>query len=296
MPQQLRHDRARFGDSSPKRRGRPIVVVLAVALAALLAGSAPDVAVSGQAETRIVPPIHRMMYLPDDRDRRIADAKDVLVAGCMAGQGLDYTPQVENVTGDGTLAALRPFGLESLENIAAEPLPPEPVRGERYALALFGDPDLRMVARGERLEISWPATGCQADAEHRLLGDQRQRASELRLRFYDGERDAREQLDRDPVFVALNAGWRTCVNRLGIDAPDPAELLSLLPADANLATDSAVRADLRCKQESGYLNTAYARLAFLQQHWLDAHGDLIGEWLALRQRQDTVALQVLNSR
>ncbi len=296
MPQQLRHARARFGDSSPKRRLRPVVVVLAVALSALLAGSASDVAVSGRAEARIVPPINRMMYQPDDRDRRIADAKDVLVAGCMAGQGLDYTPQVEHVTGDETLAALRPFGLESLENIAAEPLPPEPVRDERYTRALFGDPDRRMVARGERLEISWPATGCQADAEHRLLGDRRQRASELRLRLYDGERDAREQLDRDPVFVAVNAGWRKCMNRRGIDAPDPADLLSALPADTNFATDPAARADLKCKQETGYLHTAYARLAFLQQQWLDTHGELIGEWLALRQRQDTVARQVLGSR
>ncbi|MEU4254486.1 hypothetical protein AB0F15_44565, partial [Amycolatopsis sp. NPDC026612] len=287
--------RARERAQSPKRRVRPIVVVLAVALAALLAGSTSDVAVSGRAETRIVPPINRMMYRPDDRDRRIADAKDVLVAGCMAGQGLDYTPQVEHVTGDEALAALRPFGLESLENIGAEPLPPEPVRDERYARALFGDPDRRMVAHGERLEISWPATGCQADAEHRLLGDQRQRASELRLRLYDGERDAKEQLDRDRDFVAINVSWRKCMNRRGIDAPDPADLLSALPADTNLATDPAARADLQCKQETGYLHTAYARLAFLQQQWLDAHGELIGEWLALRQRQDTVARQVLGS-
>lgn len=161
---------------------------------------------------------------------------------------------------------------------------------------MFGDPGQRMEVRSERLAISWPATGCQADSEHHLLGDQRQRASELRLRLYDGERGAREQLDRDPAFAAASERWRRCVNRLGFDAPNPGELLGGLPGDTDLATDPAVRADLRCKRETGYLDTAYARLAELQQDWLDAHADLVGEWLALRQRQDAVARQVLGSR
>ncbi len=52
-------------------------------------------------------------------------------------------------------------------------------------------------------------------------------------------------------------------------------------------------ADVRCKRETGYLDTAYARLAVLQQNWLDAHADLVAEWLALRQRQYTEARQVL---
>ncbi|HEU5472931.1 MAG TPA: hypothetical protein VFV67_19985 [Actinophytocola sp.] len=296
MPQQLNHDRARSGGSPPGRHVRAIAATLAAGLTALLlSGSAPHVA-TGQADTRVVPPMYRMMYVPDDQDRRISEAREVLVTNCMAAHGLSYATHVEDITEAEALAALQPFGLESLDDLTTEPAPAEPVHSEEYARVLFGDPDQRMVARGERLEISSPGTGCLADAEYRLLGDQRQRASELRLRLYDGERDARERLDRDPAFLAATQRWRTCVNRFGIDAANPGDLLDKLPDDVVAATDPALRADLRCKRETGYLDTAYARLAELQDDWLTAHADLTGEWLALRQRQDHVARQVLGPR
>jgi hypothetical protein len=300
MSQQLTHGHGRSGgDQPPERRPHSVIAVLptvfVAVLAALLTGSAAHVGATGQARPRIVPPIYRMVYLPNDQDRRIAEAKDRLVADCMAAHGLSYTAHVEDVTEDEALAALRPFGLESLDDATIKPLPAEPVHNEQYARVLFGDPNQRMVARGERLEISWPATGCQADSEYRLLGDQRQRASELRLRLYDGERDAREELDQDRAFIAANERWRTCVRRLGFDAPNPGDLLSGLPSDTDLANNPAARTDLHCKQQTGYLDTAYTRLAVLQQDWMDAHPDLVDQWLALRKKQDAVAQQVLAS-
>lgn len=193
-------------------------MLAAVALA--LPGSIPHVTAAMRTETPIVPPLYRMLYAPTEANERIDTAKNTLIADCMAAHGLTYTPHVEHVTEQQALAALRPFGLENLDTLTTEPPPAETNHSEEYARVLFGDPNKRMVARGERLEVSWPATGCQADAEHRMLGRERQRASELRLRLYDGERDAREQLDRDPVFAGANTRWRTCVNRVRVDAPD----------------------------------------------------------------------------
>ncbi|MFS8099190.1 hypothetical protein LFM09_18855 [Lentzea alba] len=278
MPEQL------IRTSAPRPHA---VVVLVIALVALLSGSAP------QADARVVPPMFRMMYLPDDQDRSIAEARDSLIAACMAAHGHSYSVQVDDITEAEALAALRPFGLESLENLMPEPQPAEAVQGEDYARALFGDPGQRVKANGERLGMTLPATGCQADAERRLLGDQRLRALELRLRLYDGERDAREQLDRDPAFVAATERWRRCVSGFGVDARTPDELLSALSGDADLAAEPAVRADVRCKHVTGYLGTAYARLAACQQNWLDEHADLVAEWRALRQRQHAVAQRVL---
>lgn len=294
MPQQLNHDRVRSGGvAPPERPRRPIAAVVIVVLAALLSGSAPRVVSTGQAGTRVIPPMFRMLYLPDGQERRITEARDALITRCMAAHGHNYSAQVQDITEDEALAALRPFGLESLENLATGPAPAEPVHSEEYARVLFGDPGRRVQAQGQRLGVSLPADGCQADAEHHLLGDQRQRALELRLRIYDGERDAREQLDHDPLFVAATQRWSECVSRFGVDARTPGDLLGARPGDTDLATDPAVRADVRCKRETGYLDTAYARLAVLQQNWLDAHADLVAEWRALRQRQHTAALQVL---
>lgn len=296
MHQQLADDRDRSGDQpSPERRARrvaPVVAALAV-MALALPGSVPRETAAVRAETPTVPPLYRMLYAPTEANERIDTAKNTLIADCMAAHGLTYTPHVEHVTEQEALAALRPFGLESADAITPEPPPSEANHSAEYARALFGDPDKRMVARGQRLEVSWPATGCQADAERRLLGDKRQRASELRLRLYDGERDTREQLDRDPVFAGANARWRACVNRARVDAPNPTALLSALPEDTDIAHDAAVRADLLCKRETGYLVVAYARLAGIQQDWLDAHAGMVDEWLLLRRHQDVVARHVL---
>ncbi|MFC6088806.1 hypothetical protein [Saccharothrix lopnurensis] len=123
MPQQLNHGHTRSGGHAPPERRPPFLVpALAVVLVALLSGSAAHVAAPER--TRVVPPFHRMMYLPDEQDRRIARAKDALVVDCTAARGLSYTPDVVDVTEDEALAALRPFGLESPEVTEAEPLPP----------------------------------------------------------------------------------------------------------------------------------------------------------------------------
>jgi hypothetical protein len=50
---------------------------------------------------------------------------------------------------------------------------------------------------------------------------------------------------------------------------------------------------VRCKSDTGYLRTAYTRLAVVQQAWLDAHPAALATWRSLMQRQDGVARDVL---
>jgi hypothetical protein len=290
-------ERDRRGDDlSPGGRAlrrAAAVVALVVGMAGGLSASVPGSAVTSQPHVRAVPPLYGLVYVVSESDQRIDTAKRTLIAACMASHGLTYAPYVENVTGDRALAELRPFGLETLNGVTTDPPPPEPVHDEEYSRALFGDPDQQVVARGARLELSAPATGCIAEAEYRLLGADRVHGTEIRLKLYDGERDTREQLDNDKAFIAANSRWRACMNRAGIDAPSPTELLHALPSDTDIATHPATSADVGCKRETDYLTTAYARLAALQQAWMDTHRDVVTEWIELRHRQDVVAQQVL---
>ncbi|HEY0640835.1 MAG TPA: hypothetical protein VGD67_24655 [Pseudonocardiaceae bacterium] len=269
------------------------LAVAGAGVAGLLTASAPPQEAAAQA--RAVPPIHRLVYVITEADRRITEARHRLIAECVAAQGLAYTARAETVTGDQALAELRPFGLEHLEGVTSTAVPPEtPAADERLARALFGDPERRVVARGERLEVSLPAEGCQAEAENRLLGpENRVRATEVRLRLYDGEREAREQVDDDAALRRATAAWRSCLAGLGFDAPDPVRLLATLPPDADVRTHPATAADVRCKRRTGYLDVAYERLAARQQAWLDAHPGLADEWRALRHRQAVVAAVIL---
>lgn len=292
-------DGAHSDPTSPGGRRLRWAAAIVVALATgVLTSSAPAAEPREPLVTldqlRELPPIYGLIYRLGDADRRISTAKQELIRACMAAQGLAYVPHIEQVTRQQALAALKPFGPETLGAPAPAASPQEVPADDRHARALFGDPDRQVVARGERLEVSAPADGCIAEAEHRLLGDARVRGTELRLRLFDGERDAREQLDRDLAFGVANERWRACMREAGVDAADPLQLFGTLPPETDVAAHPAIRADIACKASTGYLVAGYTRLAALQQAWLDAHRGIAEEWTDLRHHQDTVAIQVLN--
>ena len=271
-----------------------MLAVLVAGIAGLAVASAPvppsAAVASVPAAASGLPPIYALLDVRNDVDRRIAEAKRVLITACMADQGFRYVEAAEGEADDG----LRLFGLESPADVAADrPLTEPPGQGEAYQRALFGDPDRQVVATGARVAVSRPATGCLADAERRLLGERRLARMQLRMTLFDAERDTREQLDGDPEFRAATERWRVCVRGAGVAAADPLRLLADLPGDADLRSHPAVVADLRCKAETGYLRTSYGRLSAIQQAWLDANPAVAEGWNALRQRQYAAARQVL---
>jgi hypothetical protein len=259
----------------------------------------PTIAAANLTELHRLPPIYALYASAStESSQRIALAQQRLAIACMARLGFSYRPARLATSQELAADDPAPFGLESI-NLAdaggAGETPTEDPAGkdERYGRALFGDPKKGVTARGARLSVARPATGCLADAERRLLGDQRVRWIQLHILLFEAEQDARELLNRDPEFRAVNSRWQDCMRRAGIQAPDPQQLARARPAGIDLHTDPASLADVRCKAETRYLATGYGRLAAMQRQRLDADRSVLRDWQSLLRRQDLVAHEVL---
>ncbi|MFD5648672.1 hypothetical protein [Streptomyces sp. NPDC127039] len=242
-------------------------------------------------------PFHGLLRAPSDATRRAHEAEQRLVAACMADRGFSYTPAPAATDDSGTGSA--PFGPEPhgtpVDAGQPVPQPSEQPRDADFTRALYGDPDRRISAHNEAIEVTRPATGCLAEAQEHLLGKAgRVRDLSLRLVLDQGERDALRDLGEDAAQRAVTARWQTCMAERGITAENPARLTAELPPGTGTGHPS-VRADLACKKRTGYLERAYARLAATQRHWLDAHPEPVAEWRTLRRNEDAAARRVLSS-
>ncbi|WP_089105217.1 hypothetical protein [Streptomyces hyaluromycini] len=240
-------------------------------------------------------PFYPLLHAPSERQWRIDEAERQLAITCMADRGYRYAPAAISRPSEATVDHPLPFGLESLATAAAAPGPAASEKQESKAFfaALYGSDDRRISARGKTIKVSWPATGCQALAEKRLLGSQRLRWLQVTIQLGEGEQQARKNLDKDPAFRAADARWARCMRAAGVETDDPVRLLNSLPRDTDFATSPVAKADIRCKSDTDYLRTAYTRLAVVQRAWLDAHPAVLATWRSLMQRQDRVAREVL---
>jgi len=68
-----------------------------------------------------------------------------------------------------------------------------------------------------------------------------------------------------------------------------------MPADADIRSSPATQADMRCKDQTGCLATAYRRLAAVQQKQLDEDPSLLADWRSLERRQDIIAQAILRA-
>ncbi|MFF9485060.1 hypothetical protein [Streptomyces sp. NPDC014676] len=243
-------------------------------------------------------PLHGLLHATTDASRRVHEAEGRLTTACMAAHGFRYDPAPMAPEGFGTSPSL--FGVETLDGPdgtgAPEPLPSERPRDEEFDQALYGDPDQRISARNKVLEVTRPATGCLAEAQTRLLGEGgRIRDLTLRMRLDQGERDTLRDLEKDPAFRAAEARWRACAERAGVTAGNPRELAAGLPLGTDPATHPSVRADVECKERTGYLERAYTRLAAVQERWVEENRKPVAEWKALRLRETRAAGQVLDT-
>lgn len=281
----LSNNSARPGDQrSPGHRARFVVrVAVALAVASTLVAAAPRPVPQGTE-----PPIYAMVYRVSAAAERISAAHNGLVADCMARLGFTHTVTPGPLSGTEERPA--PFGLESLDVPAEATFAEDPGRAtDAYLRALYGPPGDRITAKGKRITVSRPASGCVADAERRLLGDGRVRWIQLRILLFEAEDDALKRLNRDQAYTELNSRWQRCLRQAGFDWPDPLRLLGDLPKDTDIRTHPATNADVRCKHETGYLTTAYTRLSVLQQEVLDEDPSIVADWTALFTHQDNAA-------
>ncbi|MGJ5893920.1 hypothetical protein ACSCBZ_18455 [Streptomyces niveiscabiei] len=243
-------------------------------------------------------PFFGILYARTASEVQVAEAQRQLGIDCMTRHGFSYRPAP--VAGAAGPVQDRPtaFGLESLtapRPAVSSPAPTEESPDPAFTRALFGDPDERISAAGKTIRVSRPADGCLAEAEKRLLGADRLRWLQLRIQLGDGEKEARQQLDKDPRFRTATDRWRRCLHTAGYDHKDPVALMYSLPRGTDPARSPLVRADLRCKQDTDYLTTAYTRLEAAQTTWLRQHSTLLTEWKTLQLRRQDNARQVLGT-
>ncbi|MEU2232086.1 hypothetical protein [Streptomyces vietnamensis] len=287
---------------------RALAVGMALTAAAGCSGSTgtpPDTAAKPAVEpARLtalhrLPPITGLLFTPHLRS---AEAQQKTAIACMAGRGFRYVPVPPSKSPDGADERPQPFGLES----SAPPRPtapsPEtpPASGSpestaAYRLALFGAENKRVTAKGLRLSVSRPGEGCLAEAETRVLGDGRMRWLQVRILLFEAQEQARKDVEKDPEFRAATTRWRECMDRNKVKAQDPVQVQNSLRSAEARRTSPVAAADLRCKAETGYLTTAYNRLAAAQQRWLDQHPDVGDDWKKLSARQNKAAGEVLGT-
>ncbi|WP_405972188.1 hypothetical protein OG496_22570 [Streptomyces sp. NBC_00988] len=276
------------------------VAVIACAAWVFVGRSGPSAPAAGPSEPDIARlsadlPFYALLHAPSERQWRIAEAERRLAVTCMAAHGHRYTPAAIPRPSAATADHPLPFGLESLTSDTAGPAPAasEQQESKAFLAALYGPADRRISAKGKSIKVTWPAEGCQAEAEKRLLGSERARWLQVSIELGEGEQQARKNLDKDPDFRAADARWAHCMRVAGVETDDPVNLLASLPRDTDFATSPVAKADTRCKSDTDYLRTAYTRLAVVQQAWLDAHPAVLTTWRSLMKRQDSVARGVL---
>ena len=247
-----------------------------------------------------LPPIYARVYTWSASGQRISLAQQRLATACMAQHGFRYQPAPPATAEDMAHDNPMPFGLESVESLTSpsttgtSAAPTEdPTKSAKYSRALLGDPTRLITARGAQLTVSRPATGCLAEAEQRLLGTGRARWIQLRILLFEAEQESLRQVNNDPGFRAVNARWQQCMHKAGFSWSDPQQLLNGLPRTTDLRTHPATRADVRCKNETGYLAVAYPRLAAVQQGLLNKDPKVLADWTTLLLRQDRAAQRVL---
>lgn len=249
-----------------------------------------------------LPPVTDRVFAWTDVHYRGAEAQRRYAIDCMARQGFRYSPPATPAAGSGEDEDQRPrpFGRETAPSTArpteappAErpPKPGSPEASPAYAKALFGDEAKRVTAVGAKgMKVTRPGNGCLADAEKRVLGDGRMRWLQVRIMLFEAQEQARADVEKDPAFRNATGRWRQCMERAGFPGQRDPLGLPRVPSDAVL------KADLRCKSETGYLTTAYTRLAAVQQRWLDANPAVTKDWTALLARQDKTSREVLAGR
>ncbi|WP_093873968.1 hypothetical protein [Streptomyces sp. TLI_105] len=242
-----------------------------------------------------LPPVTGMLFTSQ---LRAARAQQKIAVACMAERGYRYDPAPPSESAD---ERPQPFGLESAAPRRATPsAPPEtppkpgsPESTDAYARALFGAEAERVTARGARLSVSRPGEGCLAEAETRLLGDGRMRWLQVRILLFEAQEETRRDVEKDAEFRTATTRWRECMDRARVKAEDPVRVQRSLRSEADRRSSPVAAADLRCKAETGYLTTAYHRLAAVQQRWLDEHPDVGRDFEKLSVRQSRAAGGVL---
>jgi hypothetical protein len=282
------------GRFTSRAAGVLAVTALVAVVAAVATRSAPGSSAAGRPPQHRPPPINAI-YETTPATHRVALAEHILTTACMTRQGYGYRAAPPSAG----QAAQRPtpFGYETLPAAAGTSAPPAGEPGTEdpaYERALHGDPAKRLAVEVDGMRVSGPGEGCIAEAKQRLLGDRRARWMQLQIVLFQIQDRAVRRMPEDSRFRAATDRWRACVREHGFAWANPLEVQRDMPVNADPRTDPGTRADLECKQDTGYLTDAYASLADAQRRELGDEPNALTEWQGLLRRQEEAATAVLN--
>ena len=272
----------------------PLTVLFVLTVAACGQASRPTAVLPQQ--QRVSPPITAALYAVGDIDKVVNGAEQILIAACMRQHGQTYLGTGAVSVGDEDVP--RPFGLEDLTLAGIDTQQAEG-RGEKhesaaYGKALYGDESARTTVTGNNgFTVSKPGNGCLADAETRLLGADRNKLTGLRIKLKEASENATSRMFRDSKFLDAQRKWSKCMKSAGFKITDPTQVLGTLTS-ASLPSQPIAVADVHCKENTGFLSTAYARFAAVQQAELDQQPGLLEHWKQVTESEKNSARDVLS--
>lgn len=294
------------------RRAAIATLGLALSLGACVPDRAADRSLTR--DVGAVPPIEAMQREQRSSQSLIGTAHERVIGDCMARAGFDYAALAASRPSDSwptEVTRSYPFGFESQADVPDLSAPvdhgssgdgPLPQGGDptAWSLALLGTEEDRITYKtGSGVEVGRPGSGCIAEADRALYGDEGVDDAEFRalLIFVKSQAIADAQQD-DEVRNATDA-WRSCAERSGAsDFRTPVELASRVnrargDGTTQAEVDRLAEIDLACKTETDLLAIGHLAIYDAQVTLLKDHPGLIDDYKAFVDRQLQRANEIL---
>lgn len=230
-------------------------------------------------------PLTGLMDMNSESQKVMMNASDKLTGQCMKQKGFDYhsmTSQMGSFNTDEEMP-LGMFGLESLKDFPTSGpsggyTPTKQEQSKAYQEALNGTGKKTInVDMGDGKTFPMPADGCQFEAQNVMFGSSEGFAGFMKQMggVTKASSDAETAAKANPEMIALNAKWRQCMKKKGFTVTTPQDALKNMPQ--KISTWKQGKADIDCKTETGYLDTAYRILGKAQQDQIDRNPALATE-------------------
>lgn len=198
------------------------------------------------------------------RYKREQSARERLIATCMKGQGLSYTPAPPREATQGSRGNAGRSNAAPVDPNERHAASLSPEARARYYTALYGVPD----PNDQSAQLWKPGTptggGCLGDAMRALPGVYAARSA-LAEQFSD----LRQSVLSDPAVTAAEGRWATCMKGKGFTFASPRAMFQ----SPNEPPAAAQTADPACRTESGLKAAVEQAKVSREAAFVTAHRD-----------------------
>ncbi|MFE7133887.1 hypothetical protein ACFVIM_23830 [Streptomyces sp. NPDC057638] len=249
----------------PRRRAALLITTTALAILLVPVAITSRQASAPFAQEPLSPPVPvtAHLVLPFDAHElsgheieTVESAEDRLIGDCMRAQSLPWKPLPPLTEGDTDPPHLRRYGLAdpyAAARYGYHVLPPTLAQQRRAAVR---DARARLPARQRRAAYGADGStgGCRARAHARMLRHVRPSSAGLLAQYSAQTFDTAR---RHPDVTAANRRWSHCMKRSGHPYSDPyrafADTAWQAASRPSAHEKSVAQADVRCKQQTGFL-------------------------------------------